>query len=128
MPETAKTEMAKRLAQLVKKVQADEFTATFEHLLKAVGLEGFVKEHRFHPERKFRFDFARLDKQVAVELHGGIWIRGRHLRGAGFEADCEKLNEAVRLGWRVLYFTPGMLKRDPWGSMALLKEVLEAQR
>jgi len=31
-------------------------------------------------------------------------------RGAGFEADCEKYNEASLLGWTVLRFTPAMIQ------------------
>jgi len=39
---------------------------------------------------------------LAVEVDGGTWTGGRHTRGAGFEADCEKLNAAVIAGFRVL--------------------------
>ena len=46
---------------------------------------------------------------LAVEIDGGTWVSGRHTRGAGFERDCEKLNTAVLLGWRVLRFTTGMV-------------------
>lgn len=43
---------------------------------------------------------------MAVEIDGGVWTGGRHVRGAGFVRDCDKLNEAAALGWRVLRFTP----------------------
>jgi hypothetical protein len=33
---------------------------------------------------------------------------GRHTRGKDFEADCEKLNNALLLGWHLLRFTPNM--------------------
>jgi len=33
-----------------------------------------------------------------------------HVRGAGFERDAEKRNAAVLAGWRVLHFTPRMVK------------------
>ena len=39
-------------------------------------------------------------------MDGGIYSRGRHVRGAGFERDAEKRNAAVMAGWRVLHFTP----------------------
>lgn len=70
---------------------------------------GFTPEYKFHPTRKWRFDFA-LAKGVAVEIDGGIWIRGRHSRGAGMEADMEKMNQAALLGWRVLRFSTQMVK------------------
>ena len=63
-----------------------------------------VREHRFHPTRKWRFDFAFPDHKLAVEIEGGIWANGRHTRGSGFKADMEKYNEAALLGWKVLRF------------------------
>jgi len=68
-----------------------------------------VLEHRFHPVRKWRFDFAWIERKLAVEIEGGVWIRGRHTRGSGFEKDCIKYNAAVLAGWRVLRFTGGMI-------------------
>lgn len=72
-----------------------------------------VREHRAIPGRRFRFDFAWPEQRVAVELQGGLWVKGRHVRGAGYERDCEKLALAQRLGWRVFYLTRGMLESDP---------------
>lgn len=65
-----------------------------------------VPEYRFAPPRRWRFDWAWPDKKVALEVDGGAWIGGRHTRGAGFIKDCEKMNAAVLLGWRVLRVTP----------------------
>ena len=62
-------------------------------------------EYRFHPIRRWRFDAAYPERGVAVELDGGTFTFGRHTRGAGFEKDCEKINEAQILGWRVFRFT-----------------------
>lgn len=59
-----------------------------------------VREHPFHPTRKWRFDFAFPSVKLAVEIDG----RGRHQTVAGTRADCEKMNEAIILGWRVLRF------------------------
>lgn len=36
--------------------------------------------------------------RFAVELEGGIYIRGRHLRPGGFLRDMEKYNLAAQLG------------------------------
>jgi hypothetical protein len=77
--------------------------------INAYGLPMPVTEHRFSPGRKWRFDFAFPDRMLAVEVEGGVWNRGRHTRGAGFEKDCEKYNHAAALGWRVVRFTPGMI-------------------
>lgn len=64
-----------------------------------------VAEFRFHPERKWRFDFAYVEQKIAVELEGAIWIGGRHCRGAGMLKDMEKYNTAVKMGWRVLRYS-----------------------
>jgi very-short-patch-repair endonuclease len=60
-----------------------------------------AEEHRFHPERKWRFDFAHLASRTAVEIEGGVWTGGRHTRGSGFVEDCEKYNAATMEGWAV---------------------------
>jgi len=79
---------------------------TFAQQIHLAGLDGgMVREYRFHPERKWRFDFAFPAHRVAVEVEGGVWTRGRHTRGRGYIADIEKYNEAVILGWRVLRVT-----------------------
>lgn len=62
------------------------------------------EEHKFHPVRRWRFDFADVANKIAIELEGGVWIRGRHNRGSGYIKDTYKYNEAVKLGWRVLRY------------------------
>ena len=65
-----------------------------------------VPEFRFHPSRKWRFDYAFPLHMLAVEIEGGLWTNGRHSRGQGAIADLEKYSEAAILGWRILYATP----------------------
>lgn len=77
--------------------------------LQAAGLPAPVLEWRFHPPRKWRFDLAWPDKRLAVELQGGSFVSGRHTRGVGYRQDCEKFNQAVLDGWRVLQITPAMI-------------------
>ena len=72
--------------------------------IRAAELPEPEREFRFHPTRRFRFDFAWPDKMVAVEAEGGVWSRGRHTRGSGFVKDCEKYNTATLAGWRVFRF------------------------
>lgn len=52
----------------------------------------------------WRFDFAWPELGVAVEVEGGVWSGGRHVRGAGYAADCKKYREAQLHGWIVLRF------------------------
>jgi very-short-patch-repair endonuclease len=81
-----------------------------EQHIKLSGLPAPAREFRFHPKRRWRFDFAWPIWKVAVEVDGGIYSRGRHVRGSGFERDAEKRNAAVLAGWRVLHFTPRQVK------------------
>lgn len=62
-------------------------------------------EYKFHPTRRWRFDWALPDLKIAFEFDGGVWTGGRHTRGEGFSLDCEKLNMAQLMGWRVFRFT-----------------------
>lgn len=67
-------------------------------------------EIRFHPDRRWRFDFVIVGYKIGVEVEGGTWAAGRHTRGSGFAKDCEKYNEAARLGWAVYRFTGDQIK------------------
>lgn len=87
--------------------------------LQAVSAPLPVTEYRFHPERRWRFDLAWPDLLVAVEVDGGVWTGGRHVRGAGVEADCEKVSHAAALGWRVLRLTPRMIDQGSALSLVL---------
>lgn len=73
------------------------------------GLPAPVLEFRFHPDRKFQFDFAWPDHKVALEIEGGIWTRGAHGRGSGIKRDMEKYNLAASNGWFVLRCVPDEL-------------------
>ncbi len=77
--------------------------------LHAHGIEGFEREVRFHPTRKWRFDFANAQAMLAVEIEGITKDGGRHQRRQGFIRDIHKYAEALVLGWRVLRVTPGLV-------------------
>lgn len=90
--------------------------------IASAGLPAPVQEHRFHPIRKWRFDLAWPERMIAVEVDGGVWSGGRHTRGAGFVADCEKTNEATAMGWRVFRFpTPRV---SDGTAIAMLRRVM----
>jgi very-short-patch-repair endonuclease len=76
----------------------------------AEGLPAPECEVRFHPTRKWRFDFAWEAQSLAVEFEGAVFAGGRHSRGVGFSGDADKYNAAVLLGWRVLRFTERQVK------------------
>lgn len=90
--------------------------------VKASGLPEPVRELRFSPPRRWRFDLAWPALRVAAEVDGGAWVGGRHTRGAGFAADAEKLNAATLQGWRVVRFTPAMVESG--AALATLQAVI----
>ncbi len=90
---------------------------------KDAGLPQPLLEHKFHPDRRWRFDFAwPFPPQVALEVDGGIWIHGGHNRGAQMKATWEKENEAVIAGWRILKCEPKDLCTD--ATVNLLKRAI----
>lgn len=78
--------------------------------LQLIGLPAYVTEHRFHPRRRWRLDYAWPQQLIALEVHGGVRSGGRHTRGTGFTNDREKMNEAVALGWTVIEATAEQIR------------------
>ena len=72
----------------------------------------------------WRFDFAWVDEKVALEMDGGIWTQGAHVRGGHYESDRKKYNAAQVNGWIVLTFTGGMLDNDTIGCIELIRTAL----
>lgn len=68
------------------------------------------REFLFHPTRRWKIDFAWPDREIAVEIEGGTYSGGRHVRPEGFELDCEKYNALAERGWRLFRFTSKMVK------------------
>jgi very-short-patch-repair endonuclease len=103
----------------------------FLFYVDALELPKPVREWRFHPDRRWRFDFAWVKRKVAVECEGGIWMQtksGRskgHAHPARFENDCKKYSTAAAMGWKVLRVTAGMLDRDALGFLDLLIRALQ---
>lgn len=81
------------------------------------GLPAPVLEHKFHMERRWRFDLAWVTQKVALEIQGGLFAGkpcqvcgrrsgGRHNHPEAMRNEYEKLNAAATLGWRVLFILP----------------------
>ena len=90
--------------------------------VRVAGLPAPEREYRFSERRRFRFDFAWPDHKVALEVDGGEWVNGRHVRGAGVRRDAEKQCLAAVEGWRVLRANGSMV--DDGTVLGFLKEVL----
>jgi very-short-patch-repair endonuclease len=92
----------------------------FSSVLLAAGFPEPVRELRFAPPRRWRFDYAWPQRRLALEIEGGIWTGGRHVRGKGYENDCEKYNAAAIRGWTVLRVTTAMVRDGR--ALALLEQ------
>ena len=88
-------------------------------------LPAATEQYAFARPRRWRFDLAWPARMVAVEIDGGTWSAGRHVRGAGYEADCIKLAEAACRGWTVIRVTGGMVLDGR--ALALVQRLLEAR-
>lgn len=116
-----------KLEAAVQQRTASEGEETLAAHIRLYGLPEPERQYRFHPERRWRFDFAWPGHRLAVEVDGVLWgEQGGHQRPNDYADDCEKLNEAVLLGWRVLRFTPAqvhsgdavlVVQRALWGEV-----------
>ena len=85
-------------------------------------------EYRFHSKRRWRFDYAWPATRVALEIEGGVWVRGRHIRPAGFLKDIEKYNAATCMGWAVLRCVPDLVtSEETISSIRTLQERSEVE-
>lgn len=91
---------------------------------KSAGLPAPRTEYVFHPTRQWRWDFAWPSHRVALEVDGGVWVKGAHGRGSGIIRDHEKRNAATALGWRYLVVVPKELASA--ATVALIKQTLRA--
>lgn len=87
------------------------------------GLAPFERQFLFCDNRLWRFDFAWPKLGVAVEIEGGVWVNGRHIRPSGFIKDMEKYNTAAILGWKVLRYLPKQV-----GAIYALTEIKMAMK
>ena len=116
----AKPKKTRRKATQTRKT--DIFTALVESDLG----ERCEMEYKFHPTRKWRFDYAFPSLRVAVEIDGGVWTYGRHNRASGYINDMAKFNEAAAMGWTVLKFTPE--EKFTAAALETIGRALEARR
>lgn len=118
---TAQGALSKQQKENKKKLKKESsLESAFAKLLWMYGLPNYKTQYKFHPDRKWLFDFAWIDKQVAVEIDGET----SHARYHQTRKDAEKRNAAKLAGWMVLVFTGEMIKQDPDGCIDQLKKAL----
>jgi len=96
----------------------------FKQFCKTENLPAPECEYMFHDTRRWRIDyyFQHKNRKVALEVEGGVWSRGRHVRPTGFIKDMEKYNQLSCYGIYLLRVTPqDLLTVD---TVKLIKKVL----
>jgi len=104
-------------------VSASQLEAELALQIKALGLPEPIREYQAIKGRKFRFDFAWVERKLLVEVNGGTYAKGAHSTGRGIARDYEKANLAVLQGWRVLSFDGKAIKSGE--AVEVIRQALE---
>lgn len=88
-----------------------------------------VRDHVFHPVRRWKMDLAWIPEMVSCEVDGNEWAqtngtKGRHGGAKGMQSDCEKQNEALLLGWKPYRFTGSQVRSGY--AIGILEKALRA--
>jgi hypothetical protein len=78
--------------------------------------------------KRYRLDFAHPLSRTGVEIQGGVYNRGRHVTGSGYERDCKKYNLAYTSGWTIFLLTSTMAKDAAWLAVIAGHIVAQSQR
>lgn len=116
----------KRVSAGGKGSQAEELLA-FQ--LRAAKLPAPIRQWRFAAPRKYTADFGwPVDDYapLAVEIQGGIWLRGQsgHSSGTGILRDILKAQEYALRGIRYLPVTPDQVKSGE--ALQIIERLLRA--
>lgn len=103
------------------KMELSYLEAQFMRLLQRHELPNPFREYKFHPVRKWRFDFAWPKLKVAVEIDGNTFADhatvGNHAVGKTYQNDCKKSNAAQLEGWAILRADREMVDTDEFGQI-----------
>lgn len=92
--------------------------ARFEALWQRWEGPALEREYKFSAARKWRADYCHTASRTIIELEGGIYSGGRHVRAEGYRSDCEKYNAAAMLGYTVLRLGTGQVDDAHVGEIA----------
>lgn len=86
-----------------KKSEESPGEVAFAKQLDEAGIH-YEREVKLIPDRQHRVDFFFSSKKAVVEIEGGVWSQGRHLRGQGWMDDAWKYNTLTAMGYSVYRF------------------------
>lgn len=90
--------------------------------IKRIFKTEIVREYKFHPVRKWRIDYYLPEYGIAIEVEGGSYINGRHVRGEGFRNDIEKYNQITAAGLMLIRVIPQDLNKQ--STFELIKQCI----
>ena len=114
-PDPVLTRVGLELAGLAKRVKRKQPPSEHEEILWGLFAQNHIQEHfvrqlKWHPDRKWTADFACERYRVLIEIDGNTWGKGAHTYGHGYDRDREKDCEAQLRGWVVLRFSGNQVR------------------
>lgn len=85
----------------------ESFARQFETVWQRCDGPALRKEFKFCEARDWRNDYLHEPTRIIIELDGGVFNGGRHVRPQGFIEDCVKLNMATMHGYGVIRIPTG---------------------
>jgi hypothetical protein len=106
--------MPRKLSKLVKQRLRIEHIPITKTFWNTYNMPPPVPEFKFHKTRKWRIDYCWSTNKVklAVEIEGGVWSQGAHIRPKSFIEDMEKYNALTEAGYYLLRYLPGKSNID----------------
>lgn len=102
-----------RMGAMMKPIKAKSSKSILEekflNLWKTLRGPSLRQEYTFSDRRKFRFDYVHLKTATAIEVNGGVYVKGGHSTGKGIERDYQKNNEAIICGYQTFQLSTGMV-------------------
>ena len=114
-----RTKLNEEYAKLDRKAKQEALANQFLLLWNEVtNGEELIPEYKFHPKRKWRADFYHEASKGLIEIEGGTYSGGRHVRPGGYGDDVLKYNEATRLGYTLQRITTDQMNVERVAKIA----------
>lgn len=92
-----------------KKIIKPQTTIIYPQIWRNFKIPAPIPEYQFKIERKWKIDYAWPEMNIALEIEGGIWTKGRHITPKGYLKDLEKYNSLAEYGWLLLRYQPNKI-------------------
>lgn len=90
---------------------------------------GNTKEVQIFPHDNRAFDVVFPEYMIAVEIQGGIFNDGAHVRGVQYNRDVQKKRDALALGWHTIELTTTDLKKNARkATVEMVMSILEGRK